>query len=72
MNNITGILYLVDVDNDFNLIPIDLSNNDLQLGFIIDLYDDKGNKFMFYKTEDKVYKNLDELKAHVKKLGKKI
>ena len=61
MNNINGILYLVDVTNGFTLIPIDLSKEDLQLELFVDLQDKKGNKYMFYPTETK-----EEIKTYIK------
>lgn len=72
MNNISGVLYLVDLQNDFiqEVRPINLIDGNYQLKLFTDIIDENGNIYRVFPSNLKLAAD-EEIKQYIKAIGKR-
>lgn len=72
MNNIKGVLYLVDLQNNYiqEVKPIDLIDGNYQLKLFTDIIDEKGHIYRVFQGDSETLAN-EEIKQYIKTIGKR-
>lgn len=72
MNNIKGVLYLVDLQNDYiqEVRPINLIDGNYQLKLFTDIIDENGNIYRVFPSNIKAAAD-EEIKQYIKTIGKR-